>query len=232
MWCNAEQGALSGALTQACVERYDSSKDAHFLLPAIPGMQRPAVLQVHLHICTSALRTGKGEKRKHPQENAISQDSHVEKDKTWRALQTERRSKQWQDKSGWACQEKTTLTPHKPHHLDLRSNEIHHELGSVYQYQKLLVSTCAGTGIGALNGPHELALLASCAKPVASLLDTLVQTSTGHVSNIILTNQCHNTNADISSVLLFGLCFADPTAVLAEGTKLSPALNVIKYKML
>ena len=41
-----EQGPLSSALTSACVERYESSKDAHFLLPAIPGMQRPAVLQI------------------------------------------------------------------------------------------------------------------------------------------------------------------------------------------
>ena len=46
MWCIAEQGALSEALTQSCVERYERTKDARFLLPAIPGMQRPAVLQV------------------------------------------------------------------------------------------------------------------------------------------------------------------------------------------
>ena len=44
--CATEQGALSGPLTQACVERYESSKDAQFLLPAIPGMQRAAVLQI------------------------------------------------------------------------------------------------------------------------------------------------------------------------------------------
>ena len=44
----AEQGALSVPLTKACVQRYESSKDALFLLPAIPGMQRPAALQVYI----------------------------------------------------------------------------------------------------------------------------------------------------------------------------------------
>ena len=43
---HAEQGPLSGQLTQACVAKFESSKDALFLVPAIPGMQRPQVLQV------------------------------------------------------------------------------------------------------------------------------------------------------------------------------------------
>ena len=51
VWCVAEQGALSAALTESCVERFQRSKDARFLLPAIPGMQRPAVLQVCLPAC-------------------------------------------------------------------------------------------------------------------------------------------------------------------------------------
>ena len=42
----AEQGPLSAALTKACVDRFDRGKDAQFLLPAIPGMQKPHVLQV------------------------------------------------------------------------------------------------------------------------------------------------------------------------------------------
>ncbi|DBA78475.1 TPA: hypothetical protein ACH3X2_007965 [Trebouxia sp. C0005] len=41
-----EQGPLSGQLTQACVAKFESSKDALFLVPAIPGMQRAQVLQV------------------------------------------------------------------------------------------------------------------------------------------------------------------------------------------
>ncbi|KAA6422560.1 MAG: hypothetical protein FRX49_07421, partial [Trebouxia sp. A1-2] len=43
---HAEQGPLSGQLTQACVAKFESSKDALFLVPAIPGMQRAQVLQV------------------------------------------------------------------------------------------------------------------------------------------------------------------------------------------
>ena len=54
-WCVAEQGALSGALTQSCVERYEHTKDARFLLPAIPGMQRPAVLKVCLSVLCCAV---------------------------------------------------------------------------------------------------------------------------------------------------------------------------------
>ncbi len=45
MW-HAEQGPLSGQLTQACVAKFEGSKDALFLVPAIPGMQRAQVLQV------------------------------------------------------------------------------------------------------------------------------------------------------------------------------------------
>lgn len=41
-----EQGPLSAQLTQACVAKFEGSKDALFLVPAIPGMQRPRVLQV------------------------------------------------------------------------------------------------------------------------------------------------------------------------------------------
>ena len=42
----AEQQPLSDALTKACLQRFEVSQDARFLIPAIPGMQRPAVLQV------------------------------------------------------------------------------------------------------------------------------------------------------------------------------------------
>lgn len=64
---HAEQGPLSGQLTQACVAKFESSKDALFLVPAIPGMQRAQVLQVtSLHpsqvqqssvLCSSGLQS-------------------------------------------------------------------------------------------------------------------------------------------------------------------------------
>ena len=42
----AQQQPLSDALTKACFERFQASQDANFLVPALPGMQRPAVLMV------------------------------------------------------------------------------------------------------------------------------------------------------------------------------------------